>query len=58
MAIRQCKECGGKVSDSARACPHCGSKSNESMRAQLNRIGGNLILTFVVLFIIVLFLLK
>lgn len=25
MAIIECKECGGKVSDSAAACPHCGA---------------------------------
>lgn len=24
MAIIQCKECGGNVSDSAVTCPHCG----------------------------------
>lgn len=24
MALTNCKECGGKVSDSALTCPHCG----------------------------------
>lgn len=25
MAIINCKECGGKVSEDAGSCPHCGS---------------------------------
>lgn len=25
MAIIECKDCGGKVSDAAAACPHCGA---------------------------------
>lgn len=25
MALTQCSECGGKVSDQAAACPHCGA---------------------------------
>lgn len=24
MAIKKCRECGGKVSSSAKTCPHCG----------------------------------
>ena len=24
MALTQCPECGGKLSDSAEVCPHCG----------------------------------
>jgi hypothetical protein len=26
VAVRECKDCGGKVSKSAKACPHCGAK--------------------------------
>lgn len=26
MAIKQCKECGGQVSDKAKSCPQCGAK--------------------------------
>lgn len=26
MAIIQCPECGGQISDSAKCCPHCGFK--------------------------------
>lgn len=29
MAIKDCKECGGKVSDTAAACPHCGYKTQK-----------------------------
>lgn len=25
MAIINCKDCGGKVSENAKSCPHCGS---------------------------------
>lgn len=30
MAIKECKECGGKVSSSAKVCPHCGAKQNKT----------------------------
>ena len=28
MAIIKCKNCGGNVSDKAKACPHCGNPVN------------------------------
>ena len=28
MALIQCPECGGKLSDKADFCPHCGCPSN------------------------------
>ena len=30
MALIKCSECGGKVSDKAKACPHCGITINQS----------------------------
>ncbi|MCK5864701.1 hypothetical protein [Marinobacter adhaerens] len=44
MAVKECKDCGGKVSKSAKACPHCGSKQPKSIG-----IVGWLFLIFVVL---------
>lgn len=26
MAVKKCKECGEKVSTTAKKCPHCGAK--------------------------------
>ena len=34
MALVECKECGGKVSDKAAACPHCGSPVRQSLSGQ------------------------
>ncbi|TYP00153.1 hypothetical protein EDC39_101313 [Geothermobacter ehrlichii] len=27
MALKKCKECGGKISSKAEYCPHCGAKN-------------------------------
>ena len=37
MAIINCKECGGKVSENANACPHCGNTDLLSPEEQLRR---------------------
>ena len=29
MAVKKCKECGGKVSTSAKTCPHCGANQKK-----------------------------
>ena len=33
MALINCEECGGKVSDTAAACPHCGAPVSAESKA-------------------------
>ena len=44
MALVECPECGGKVSDAAIACPHCGFPMQQQKKT-INRDGGILAIT-------------
>ena len=39
MALIKCSECGGKVSDKAKACPHCGITINPIPKLRIVRKG-------------------
>jgi len=44
MALKKCKECGGKVSSKADQCPHCGAKT----KRQSIGCGGLLLILFII----------
>ena len=47
MSLRECKDCGGSVSSSAKACPHCGAPmQGKSIISSLARL-------FVIVFFII-----
>lgn len=41
MAIISCKECNGKVSDTAVACPHCGAVVGKPQVVAIKKKSGN-----------------
>lgn len=38
MALKECHECSGKVSKTAKSCPHCGAKV-ETVSGQIAQAG-------------------
>ncbi|MBL5859538.1 zinc ribbon domain-containing protein [Serratia fonticola] len=54
MALVQCKECNGQVSDSAKTCPHCGAtiKNKSKSKSSFVALVKTLIIVFCGVFII------
>jgi len=48
MAVINCKECGGKVSENADSCPHCGSQRDSKKEERGQIINGFLIICYLI----------